>query len=362
MTSNTKISKSNIKNKENTSLKENLKEKDKQNNINSIKSEVLSEHKSNQNNLVEKELTKTPKNSNSVINETTNKTNNKSTRSSKSVNIKTKKNSRSSKSVEDDDENTLKWEEVSRGKSAGLKKFKCTAQLMEWANKGNIRSELQQRNTEALKVICEENNLLRSGPKYELISRLIENAEKGIRKKLDNKLKEEAEAGNKSSEIELTFSKFKSFEASMNHARKMIQKMGDLENSKFNEKLDYLIGISKGVDSQLLVAITGPKCGKYNGKYDEIGIEGNSEIAHEWLRFLKKRNEIGLTLEELDQFIKAADGIDKCVPYGFDTYFYIIDKDVRKLFKDEDDKLKMWIASRPERIEYNNSFNIFTKS
>jgi myosin heavy subunit len=366
---NIEISSSNLKmnsratmeNKENTDQKTILKDDTINNKSKSPDNALRNSRGSNQNqkSYTNLESNKSQRTSKSVTNQKSNKT----TQSTKSVtNQESIKKSRSSKSVDgDDNSTTLQWEEVKRGKSPGVRKFKCTAQLMEWAKNDILRSELDKRNTEALKVICQENGVLRSGPKYELISRLMENAEKGIRKMLDDNLQAEADAGNKRSEVELTFSKFKSFEASMNHASKMIKKMEELPDSEFKEKLDFLSGISRGVDSQLLIAITGPKCGKYNGKYDEIGIEGNEEIAKEWLRFLENRNRIGLDLDQLDQYIKASQGIDKCVPYGFDTYFDIIDDDVRKLFKDDELKLKMWIASRPERPENNNNFILFFK-
>ena len=95
---------------------------------------------------------------------------------------------------------------------------------------------------------------------------------------------EEAEH-DKSKAIELEFYKFKSFEAARNYMQKKFLLLS--KTSKIDEKLDLLRGVSKGFDSQLLTAITGPRCGHYNGKYDDCGIMANEEVAKDGSSFLK---------------------------------------------------------------------------
>jgi hypothetical protein len=101
-------------------------------------------------------------------------------------------------------------------------KFYCDPQLITWYENDTLWEELDSRTTEELKGICYENNVPRSGPKYELRSRLIEHAKEAIRKREEKALNE---TNNEGAKYEFEVRKFKSFEAAFNHAKKLLDKI-----------------------------------------------------------------------------------------------------------------------------------------
>jgi hypothetical protein len=88
----------------------------------------------------------------------------------------------------------------------------------------------------------------------------------------------------------------------------------------FDEHLDILAGVSRGVDAQLLTAITGKSAGKYNGKYGEVGVDAHTDMGQYWLNFLKARIK-DMNMEQFERFVNTGKTINKSEPYGFDNHF-----------------------------------------
>jgi hypothetical protein len=85
------------------------------------------------------------------------------------------------------------------------------------------------------------------------------------------------------------------------------------------------------MDHHIYEAITGRDRGKYNGKYDEIGIDMHNEVGRV-LRNLYvdcSKDGSGATPEQqqrFEAFIKDENS-SKCVPYGFEPYNEFMDTD-----------------------------------
>ena len=95
-------------------------------------------------------------------------------------------------------------------------------------------------------------------------------------------------------------------------------------NNRIDEQIALLGGIIRGFDHKLLVAITSRDCGKYNGKYDEIGIRAQDKIGDELLKYFLDNWKF----MNLNQFQAAVDALNfksECTPYGFPlTYGYFV--------------------------------------
>lgn len=133
---------------------------------------------------------------------------------------------------------------ASQAKKAKKKpvEFFCTPDLLEWHDNDTLWKELDNRNTQSLKEICLRNGVPRSGPKYQLTQLLREHAAKASRSRRDEGLAAAAADGDVSQEVELSFSKFKSFEAADNHLTKVLEKMNKNAKLTLEQRCATLIG------------------------------------------------------------------------------------------------------------------------
>jgi len=230
-------------------------------------------------------------------------------------------------------------------------RFHCSDELMEWSRNHTIWAELEKRTTEELKWICEDNGVLRGGPKYEIKARLIEHARLGVRKAEDAVLRQHAEQGSKMREYELSMRKFKSFEAALNHAEKLIDTSFSGGNKKttvmsFEQKLEMYEGLSRGFDTQLYHAITGSRAGHYNGKYGETGIFANESMAERWYDLLEHELGSSLSTSQFQAYVNAIKGLgSESEPYGFETFHQLNDGGIRQLLLGDEEKMAIWTGS-----------------
>ena len=91
------------------------------------------------------------------------------------------------------------------------------------------------------------------------------------------------------------------------------------EHKTVSEQLRAMIGLTRGFDSLLLMAITGKNRGQYNGKYGEKGMDGQNKVSVSWRGFLTEK---GKSLSEED-WQMAVDFLFNDLPtagYGFPPY------------------------------------------
>ena len=197
-------------------------------------------------------------------------------------------------------------------------KFHCPALLLAWEKAGVLRKKLGDHNTAELKELCRESNLRYGGPKYELVARLLEHVEEAHKREKCAALQAQAEEGDVASSTELYFEKVKSFNAACNLFEKHFAKL-EKEHKTVSEQLRAMIGLTRGFDSLLLMAITGKNRGQYNGKYGEKGMDGQNKVSEAWRGFLTEK---GKSLSEED-WQMAVDFLFKDLPtadYGFPPY------------------------------------------
>ena len=204
--------------------------------------------------------------------------------------------------------------------------FYCTPMILEWYKAATIWSEIDKMNTKECQEHCRFNNLKVSGAKYILRDRLIDHAklaqfreENNLTTNDDNVNKEESITSNIIREFasnQLNFSK--SVTIFRNHI-KSAKKLDTKKDGKncYEMRLEMTLAAARGIDFQLLKAITGPDRGNYNGKYDEIGIDFQNEICNEFLQLYNECKNL-LTKESLNKFIKFvnAKNSSKCEEYG----------------------------------------------
>lgn len=195
------------------------------------------------------------------------------------------------------------------------KPFACSAELLAWKKDGSLHSQLQSHNTEYLKGLCGDCNLKYGGAKYLLMSRLTEHAQEAVRREkweaVESRASEDVAAAS-----ELLFAKVKTVEAATNLFARRFAKLSALPTAA--ARLETLIGMSRGHDALLLKAITGPSRGKYNGKYDEIGMELQSQVGELWGQFLHAEGA-SLSAAEWVAACKAVHENRPTEAYGFDS-------------------------------------------
>ncbi|KAJ1551520.1 hypothetical protein HK096_009323 [Nowakowskiella sp. JEL0078] len=205
-------------------------------------------------------------------------------------------------------------------------KFHCTDELLKWYESDEIYSKIDKLNTEAVKDICLENGLPRSGSKYKLKAMLIEHAKEAVKHNKVTLLQSEADA-DPSKAVELEFHKIKSFNAAVNFAKKKIAAIEKVTG--LDEKLNVLAGLTRGFDMHLFAAITGPRAGFYNGKYGEQGEDAQIEICNAWVNFLRSfGNE--MTFDEFMKFVDFGNFKTQTQPYGFDGYLKKVQHELLK--------------------------------
>jgi len=198
------------------------------------------------------------------------------------------------------------------------KNFFCPPELVEWEKAGKLGKKLRDHTTADLKDFCQWSNIRYGGPKYELVGRLLEHAKEAIFKEKMDALQALADEHDVSAAAELHFAKVKSFSAACNLFDKQFAKMNK-QHPSAAEQLRVMVGLTRGFDSLLLKAITGPSRGEYNGKYDEKGMDGQNKVSEAWRGFL---TEQGKDLSEED-WKMAVDFLFKELPtaaYGFPAY------------------------------------------
>jgi len=198
------------------------------------------------------------------------------------------------------------------------KEFNCPQELLEWKMEGKLHKKLGDLTTEEVKVYCREANLKYGGAKYKLVASLLEHVEEALKREKVDTLQALADENNLSAGAELLFAKVKSFNAACNLFNKHFVKLAK-QHPSAGKQLQVMIGLTRGFDSLLLKAITGPDCGQYNGKYDEKGMEGQNKVSEAWRGFL---TEQGKTLSD-EEWKMAVDFLFKELPtaaYGFPSY------------------------------------------
>jgi len=202
--------------------------------------------------------------------------------------------------------------------------------ILSWYKENLLGAKLNEMTADDLRGICDANGLARSGPKYGLINRLRDHVKLAIKSKEMNVMAEQASEGDEAKKYELSVVKLKSFKAGYNACMKLLAKMDRMNNVA--KKMEILKGATRGLDRHIFVAITGPRCGFYNGKYDEIGIDANTEITETWMTFMKNHYS-DLSVEQFKDTMKFVDGINLCIPYGFDSIFETIGVELQSLLK-----------------------------
>lgn len=198
------------------------------------------------------------------------------------------------------------------------KNFYCPPELMEWMNADVLHKKLRDLTTADLKDYCKEANIRYGGPKYELVARLVGHVKEALLKEKKDALQARADEQDVSASAELLFAKVKSFSAACNLFAKQFAKLNK-QHPTAAEQLQVLIGLTRGFDSLLLEAITGPKRGQYNGKYGEEGMRGQNKVSEAWRQFL---TEQGKALSE-EEWKMSVDFLFKELPtaaYGFPPY------------------------------------------
>ena len=198
------------------------------------------------------------------------------------------------------------------------KNFYCPPELVEWERADKLRKKLRDLTTADLKLYCRQSNIKYGGPKYELVGRLLEHVEEALWREKMHALQALADEQDVSAGAELLFAKVKSFNAACNLFDKHFVKL-DKQHLTAGEQLQVMIGLTRGFDSLLLKAITGPNCGQYNGKYGERGMDGQNKVSEAWRGFL---SEQGKALSDED-WEMVVDFLFKELPtaaYGFPAY------------------------------------------
>lgn len=196
--------------------------------------------------------------------------------------------------------------------------FYCPPELIGWKKAGKLHKKLQDLTTPDLKGFCQESNIRYGGPKYELVKRLLEHVKEAEFKEKVNTLQALADEQDVTAAAELLFAKVKSFSAACNLFDKQFAKLNKQHRTPA-EQLRVMIGLTRGFDSLLLKAITGPSCGQYNGKYDEKGMDGQNKVSETWRGFLVEQ---GKALSKED-WKMAVDFLFEELPtaaYGFPVY------------------------------------------
>jgi len=198
------------------------------------------------------------------------------------------------------------------------KDFNCPPELLEWKKEGKLRKKLGDLTTDEVKVYCREAKLKYGGAKYKLVASLLDHVEEALKREKVDALQALADEDDLSAGAELLFAKVKSFNAACNLFDKHFGKLAK-QHPTAGEQLQVMIGLTRGFDSLLLKAITGPNCGQYNGKYGERGMDGQNKVSEAWRGFL---TEQGKALSDED-WEMAVDFLFKELPtaaYGFPAY------------------------------------------
>ena len=178
-------------------------------------------------------------------------------------------------------------------KNSGVKDkvLSCSEELLTSWTEGH-----EKRNTQDLKVLCEENGIPRSGAKYEIIE-AIEAHVQGYLRQQSLLSKTETAAGSNSSEerlevqADLKICNRKTLEAAFNTAKKEAAKMASEGASSCpNKRFALLDGITSGLDHQIFTAVSGPSRARYNGKRGDLAIVANEWIAQQWLEFFRSHH------------------------------------------------------------------------
>lgn len=165
------------------------------------------------------------------------------------------------------------------------------------------------------------------GAKYKLVARLVDHAEEGLLQAKWSGLRTQAGQGDVAAAAEAQFATPRSFAAALKLFHAQHAKLPAIRSVR--SRIETLAGLTAGFDAHLLKAITGPKRAQYNGKYGELGMEGQSEVAQAWRQFIMDTVELQTLVsmtadDELDNddwqrvcevvWLKRPTGA-----YGFDT-------------------------------------------
>jgi len=198
------------------------------------------------------------------------------------------------------------------------KNFYCPPELIAWKKAGKLHIKLRDLTTPDLKGYCQEANIRYGGPKYELVKRLSDHVKEAQSREKVDALQALADEQDATAAAELLFAKVKSFNAACNLFDKQFAKLNK-QHPTAAEQLRAMIGLTRGFDSLLLKAITGPNRGQYNGKYGETGMDGQNKVSETWRGFLVEQ---GKALSE-DDWKMAVDFLFEELPtfeYGFPPY------------------------------------------
>ena len=197
------------------------------------------------------------------------------------------------------------------------KEFYCDPELIKLYNSGLLHDHIRNSITADIAGMCYDNGLPRSGAKYKLVELLLDHVKIGAFK---------AAHGSNDSLGGRVAAEFAGVKVRFAGARSLYRK--HIKNSlkkSCTERLEITLAATRGMDHHIFVAITGKDCGKYNGKYDDVGETMQDEVGLglKNLLFSCAAKFTPDQLQSLLSFIADKDST-KCEPYGFMDYKYLV--------------------------------------
>lgn len=240
-------------------------------------------------------------------------------------------------------------EEVRSGNSK--KELKCSDELIHWYVTHTIYDELEKRNTNDLKCICEVNGIKRSGAKYEITAAIrahVEGYFKQQEKLKVAKAAQDKDGGGVAPSIRLEVLNIKSLETVESYCKKFQAQRLDKEKS-LDKKVDMLCGLSQGTRDQVLTAVTGPKRNKYNGKHGELAEDLLTLLGNDlWLQFFKTHKD-HLTIQQFQQCIDCMAQKHECEEYGHANILGRVGDDILNFI--ENNEFKTFLSEKLDSID-----------
>jgi len=221
-------------------------------------------------------------------------------------------------------------------KGLSEKELHCSDELLGWDRGGTLYTELRARNTAQLKDVCIENGIPRSGAKYEIVANITAHVEGYKRQKEVQQTQSAAKKGDLGASYKLKLSGIKSFDAVVNAAKKLIAKDVAKQESIMS-KFEVIHGVTCGVDDAILIAVTGPNAGQYNGKWGEGAVDAKDWIASVYLDFFTENAET-MTVQEVEHFCTKLAAKHENEAYGYDPVLYKVGKKIADLWGNDDER------------------------
>ena len=239
--------------------------------------------------------------------------------------------------------------------------MQCSDELLEWSKNKTLRAELDKRNTVELKEICQENKILRTGPKYEVIANILAHIQ-GFKLQQEKRQLEKCASINcsgsaistTSAKVELEVMNLKSFKTVSNFTCKFEKRLALVKD--ITNKFEMLFGLTKGVQKQIKIAVTGPSRAQYNGKWGTLAEDVNNDLAGYWLDFFTIHYR-DISIEQLRKWVILLSETPPCDGFGYPSVITLIGDDViSKCITDEAS-----IPVKNELLEIVNSSSQFMR-